>query len=121
MSEEPGSAGPAPDGWPRALRADCERCFGLCCVAPAFSASADFAIDKPAGHPCPHLRPDFRCGIHTDLRGRGFRGCAVYDCFGAGLLATAEPRREVDHRNRRLHNLAPISPPRLLEVAVARS
>jgi uncharacterized protein YjbI with pentapeptide repeats len=66
------------------LRADCGRCFGLCCVAPAFSASADFAIDKPAGHPCPHLQADFRCGIHAGLRGRGFRGCAVYDCFGAG-------------------------------------
>jgi uncharacterized protein YjbI with pentapeptide repeats len=66
------------------LRADCGRCFGLCCVAPAFSVSADFAIDKPAGHPCPHLQPGFRCGIHHDLRGRGFRGCAVYDCFGAG-------------------------------------
>ena len=24
-------------------------CAGLCCVAPAFAASADFAIDKPAG------------------------------------------------------------------------
>ncbi|HEY6597232.1 MAG TPA: pentapeptide repeat-containing protein, partial [Asanoa sp.] len=35
------------------LRADCTRCVGLCCVAPAFSASADFAIDKPAGRPCP--------------------------------------------------------------------
>jgi hypothetical protein len=39
----------------------------------------------------------------------------------AGLLVTAEPRREVDHRNRRLHDLAPISPPRLLAVVVARS
>jgi uncharacterized protein YjbI with pentapeptide repeats len=66
------------------LRADCERCFGLCCVAPAFSASADFAIDKPAGHACPHLQSDFRCGIHQDLRRRGFPGCTVYDCFGAG-------------------------------------
>ena len=66
------------------LRADCERCFGLCCAAPAFAASADFAISKPAGQACPHLRPDFRCDIHTDLRQRGFRGCAVYDCFGAG-------------------------------------
>jgi uncharacterized protein YjbI with pentapeptide repeats len=66
------------------LRADCERCFGLCCVAPAFSASADFAIDKPAGHACPHLQSDFRCGIHQDLRRKGFPGCAVYDCFGAG-------------------------------------
>lgn len=66
------------------LRADCERCFGLCCVVPAFSVSADFAIDKAAGQPCPHLGPDFRCGIHRQLRSRGFPGCAVYDCFGAG-------------------------------------
>jgi uncharacterized protein YjbI with pentapeptide repeats len=53
-------------------------------VAPAFSASADFAIDKPAGHPCPHLQADYRCGIHRDLRRQGFPGCAAYDCFGAG-------------------------------------
>ncbi len=66
------------------LRADCARCFGLCCVVPAFSASADFAIDKEAGQACPHLRPDFRCGIHAQLRHRGFPGCAAYDCFGAG-------------------------------------
>ncbi|HEY3952913.1 MAG TPA: pentapeptide repeat-containing protein [Streptosporangiaceae bacterium] len=66
------------------LRADCGRCFGLCCVAPAFAASVDFAIDKPAGQPCPNLRPDFGCGIHDELRPRGFRGCSVYDCFGAG-------------------------------------
>jgi len=68
----------------RVLRADCGRCFGLCCVAPAFSASADFAIDKPAGRPCPHLQADFRCGIHAHLRREGFPGCAAYDCFGAG-------------------------------------
>lgn len=66
------------------LRADCGRCFGLCCVAPAFSASADFAITKRAGQPCPHLRENHRCGIHQRLRQDGFRGCAVYDCFGAG-------------------------------------
>jgi uncharacterized protein YjbI with pentapeptide repeats len=66
------------------LRADCERCFGLCCVAPAFAASADFAIDKPAGKACPNLAADFSCGIHTELRPRGFPGCTVYDCFGAG-------------------------------------
>jgi len=51
---------------------------------PAFAASADFAIDKPAGRPCPHLESGFRCGIHQDLRQQAFRGCAVYDCFGAG-------------------------------------
>ena len=76
---EPGQAGPGP-----ALRADCAQCVGLCCVAPAFAVSADFAIDKAAGQPCPHLQADFRCGIHARLRDRGFRGCAVYDCFGAG-------------------------------------
>lgn len=72
----------APD--PAGLHADCSRCFGLCCVAPAFSVSAEFAIDKPAGHPCPHLLADSRCDIHTELRPRGFSGCIVYDCFGAG-------------------------------------
>ncbi|RKN37815.1 pentapeptide repeat-containing protein [Micromonospora endolithica] len=66
------------------LRADCSRCAGLCCVAPAFAASADFAVDKPAGRPCPNLRPDSRCGIHPELRDRGFPGCTVFDCFGAG-------------------------------------
>ncbi|MEV6522119.1 pentapeptide repeat-containing protein [Longispora sp. NPDC051575] len=85
MSEE---AQPAPaDPAGRSLlnlRADCANCFGLCCVVPAFAASADFAIDKRAGQPCPNLQRDFRCGIHTNLRDRGFPGCTVYDCFGAG-------------------------------------
>jgi Pentapeptide repeats (8 copies) len=66
------------------LRADCTRCFALCCVAPAFSASADFAIDKAAGQPCPNLRADFRCSIHDGLWPRGFGGCAAFDCLGAG-------------------------------------
>ncbi len=66
------------------LRADCKSCFALCCVAPAFSVSADFAINKNAGQPCPNLQPDFRCGIHSHLRQQGFPGCTVYDCFGAG-------------------------------------
>lgn len=66
------------------LAADCARCAGLCCVVPAFTRSADFAISKPAGQPCPNLGPDSRCGIHAGLRDRGFGGCAAYDCFGAG-------------------------------------
>lgn len=66
------------------LRADCSRCFALCCVAPTFAVSVDFAITKRAGQACPNLRADFRCGIHPQLRQKGFRGCAVYDCFGAG-------------------------------------
>jgi uncharacterized protein YjbI with pentapeptide repeats len=72
----------------RDLSADCANCAGLCCVVPAFSASADFAMDKKAGQPCPHLREDFRCGIHARLRQRGFKGCTVYDCFGAGQQVT---------------------------------
>jgi hypothetical protein len=70
------------------LKADCARCAGLCCVAPAFARSADFAIDKPAGAACPHLRQDFRCGIHEHLDQRGFHGCVVFDCFGAGQHLT---------------------------------
>ncbi|WP_150271581.1 pentapeptide repeat-containing protein [Paenibacillus tepidiphilus] len=66
------------------LSADCAQCFGLCCAALTFSASADFAIDKAAGQPCPNLQADFRCGVHTGLRQLGFRGCTVFDCFGAG-------------------------------------
>ncbi|MER7547537.1 pentapeptide repeat-containing protein [Spirillospora sp. NPDC127506] len=66
------------------LKADCGNCFGLCCVALPFAKSADFAIDKDAGEPCRNLLADFRCGVHADLRERGFQGCAVFDCFGAG-------------------------------------
>ncbi|MGK5534089.1 pentapeptide repeat-containing protein [Streptomyces sp. URMC 129] len=66
------------------LRADCASCFALCCVALPFAASSDFAVDKAAGQPCANLRADFRCGIHPRLRGQGFTGCTVFDCFGAG-------------------------------------
>jgi uncharacterized protein YjbI with pentapeptide repeats len=66
------------------LVADCSQCFGLCCVALGFERSADFPVDKPAGEPCDNLRADFGCGIHDRLREEGFRGSAVYDCFGAG-------------------------------------
>lgn len=66
------------------LQADCAKCFGLCCVALPFARSADFAVDKDAGQPCANLQADFRCGIHTRLREKGFQGCTVFDCFGAG-------------------------------------
>ena len=66
------------------LEPDCARCFGLCCVALPFARSSDFAETKPAGRPCRNLLADDRCGIHDRLRERGWRGCTVYDCFGAG-------------------------------------
>jgi hypothetical protein len=78
---------PSPERHPD-LRPDCEHCCGLCCVAPAFAVSPDFAIDKRAGEPCPNLTEDFRCGIHDRLRAEGFRGCVAYDCFGAGQKVT---------------------------------
>lgn len=83
------------------LRADCSRCVGLCCVAPGFAASADFAIDKPAGRPCPNLLADSRCGIHDSLRQRGFPGCVVFDCFGAGQQVTQVTFAGIDWRQSR--------------------
>ncbi|MGK9146380.1 pentapeptide repeat-containing protein [Plantibacter flavus] len=76
---------------PRAhLRADCSTCFGLCCVALSFTRSADFAASKSAGTPCGNLQDDFRCGIHERLRDTGYRGCTVYDCFGAGQAVSQQ-------------------------------
>lgn len=74
------------------LGADCANCFGLCCVALAFTKSADFPFDKAAdfpfdkaaGEPCTNLDGASGCRIHPHLRDRGFKGCTVFDCFGAG-------------------------------------
>ena len=75
----------------RVLEADCGSCAGLCCVAPAFAKSSDFAIDKAPGKPCPNLdQGDFRCTIHRQLDAKGFHGCVVFDCFGAGQRITQE-------------------------------
>lgn len=80
-TEHPTPRAPSGEG---ELHGDCGSCFGLCCVALPFAKSADFAITKAAGTPCPNLEPTFGCGIHSRLRPSGFRGCTVYDCFGAG-------------------------------------
>lgn len=66
------------------LGADCSNCFGLCCVALAFVKSSDFPRDKPAGEPCDNLDEHDACRIHPQLRDQGFKGCTVFDCFGAG-------------------------------------
>ncbi|GAA2384820.1 pentapeptide repeat-containing protein [Dactylosporangium salmoneum] len=95
------------------LRADCSRCFGICCVAPAFARSSDFAIDKPAGQPCPNLGDTFGCGIHTRLRERGFPGCTVYDCFGAGQHVAQVIYEGRDWRR------DPASAPRMFDVFAA--
>ncbi len=79
-----GQQRPSADSGRKDLQADCTNCFGLCCVALPFARSTDFAVDKNAGQPCSNLQADFRCGIHARLREKGFPGCTVFDCFGAG-------------------------------------
>lgn len=71
------------------LRADCAQCHGLCCVLLAFHRSAQFAINKKPGVPCPNLAREDTCRIHAELEPRGFPGCAAYDCFGAGQRVSA--------------------------------
>ncbi|MDX3245060.1 pentapeptide repeat-containing protein [Streptomyces sp. ME18-1-4] len=96
------------------LRGDCGNCFGLCCVALPFARSADFAIDKPAGKACPNLGEDHRCGIHARLRQKGFTGCTVYDCFGAGQKVSQvtfggrDPRRAPREEARRMSEVFPV-------------
>ncbi|MFJ7666842.1 pentapeptide repeat-containing protein [Lysinibacillus sp. NPDC097195] len=68
----------------RNMQADCQNCFGLCCTALNIVASSDFAMNKPAGVPCANLQSNFGCQIHHTLRNKGFKGCTVYDCLGAG-------------------------------------
>ncbi|MDA5093944.1 hypothetical protein O2N63_07570 [Aliiroseovarius sp. KMU-50] len=71
-----------------ALTADCNACMGICCVAPSFEKSAEFALTKPALTPCPHLNDKDRCKIYRNLDWHGFSACAKFDCKGAGQYLT---------------------------------
>lgn len=66
------------------LKINCEKCFGLCCVALYFSKSEGFPNDKVPGSPCVNLQSNFNCSIHNELIKKGLKGCTAYDCFGAG-------------------------------------
>ncbi len=104
---------PIPDAAGPGLQADCGSCFGLCCVALPFAASADFAIDKDGGRPCPNLQTDFRCGIHAQLRQRGYSGCTVFDCFGAGQQVSqvtfgGRDWRQAPHTARQMFDVFPV-------------
>ena len=81
------------------LRADCGNCFGLCCVALPYAKSADFAFNKDGGTPCKNLNFDYRCTIHQKLRNEGFRGCTVYECFGAGQKVSQITYKQNSWRN----------------------
>ncbi len=84
FSSNPQPSLPCPDNRYSDLRANCANCFGLCCVALYFFAADGFPADKEAGKPCPNLRADYRCKVHNRLREKGLKGCAAYDCLGAG-------------------------------------
>ncbi|WP_144511909.1 pentapeptide repeat-containing protein [Bacillus sp. FJAT-22090] len=70
------------------LTADCSKCFGLCCTALNIIASSDFRLNKPAGTPCMNLQSDYSCQVHSQLREKGFKGCTVFDCLGAGQVVS---------------------------------
>ncbi|MGN6723017.1 MAG: pentapeptide repeat-containing protein [Marmoricola sp.] len=67
-----------------ALHSDCSRCFALCCVLLPYSADAGFGVDKAGGTPCHNLAENDSCTIHADLLDTGWRGCTIFECFGAG-------------------------------------
>lgn len=81
------------------LKSDCKNCFGLCCVALPYAKSADFPFDKDDGEPCRNLASDNGCGIHEELREKGFRGCVSYECFGAGQHVSQTLYEGHDWRN----------------------
>ncbi|NDV01423.1 hypothetical protein [Pseudoroseicyclus tamaricis] len=83
-----GPSGPAAVSGPH-FEADCSRCAALCCMALALDEGPHFAIDKPAGTPCPNLS-GHACSIHDRLPDAGFPGCAAYDCAGAGQRVVQE-------------------------------
>ncbi len=85
------------------LKADCEKCFGLCCVALPFAASIDFAVNKDGGKPCTNLQSDYKCSIHRDLRGKGYKGCTVFECFGAGQKVSQVTFKGIDWRKDAQH------------------
>lgn len=111
-----------------ALRADCSRCHGLCCVALAFDRGPMFAFDKAADEPCRHLLPTLRCAVHAARERLGLAGCVHYDCYGAGQrvsqeLSTGLARSEIPEafrRLRRVHELLRmLRAARQLELAAA--
>lgn len=57
-------------------------------MALAFDCSTLFAIDKPAGEPCPNLDSCGQCKVHDRRAELGFGGCIAFDCRGAGQRAT---------------------------------
>ena len=78
------------------LKADCEKCSGLCCVALYFSKQDGFPMNKSAGESCINLNYDFSCKVHKNLQSMGLRGCMGFDCLGAGQQVTQYTYKQYD-------------------------
>jgi hypothetical protein len=93
------------------LTADCECCAALCCTILCFDQSEAFAIDKPAGVPCPNLTIDARCAIYADRAKLKFSGCVSYDCYGAGPRITRlyADTRDVRERDQAFYALRDVN------------
>ena len=70
-------------------RADCERCFGLCCIVMAHVPSNGFPEEKPPNRRCRNLTRENRCAVFGSLEREGYLVCRAYDCFGAGPMVSA--------------------------------
>lgn len=75
------------------LKADCQNCQALCCMAHRHKKSIDFPIskDKAGGMPCENLElldGLKSCSIYEKRSELNFKVCEVFDCNGAGQFAT---------------------------------
>ena len=69
------------------LQSDCERCFGLCCVALPLLPLPILPSTKTAGPlPPSAIRLPMR-RAHQPAAAR-HEGCTVYECFGAGQMVS---------------------------------
>lgn len=100
-------------------RADCDRCFGLCCIVMAHLPSNGFPEEKPANSRCRNLTRENRCAVFATLESEGYKVCRAYDCFGAGPMVSAwiEADGAGPPTPRRLEEFRVLSRLRLLAVA----
>lgn len=90
VTPTPIAATPVPHREGARFESDCANCVALCCTALGFSRGDDFAHEKPAGKPCRNLDANLGCSIHSVLLERGYRGCTVFECHGAGQRVTQQ-------------------------------
>ncbi|GGE73317.1 pentapeptide repeat-containing protein [Priestia taiwanensis] len=70
-------------------------------------------MNKDGGIPCSNLQANFKCGIHKDLREQGFKGCTVFECFGAGQKVSQHTFNDVSWKKnpeqaKKMYDIFPI-------------